>query len=71
MDDEVRTLVEALQRVEYTSQRAIAAALGWDPMKVSRTKMAAEKSGVFTRAQFDQWIAEAKLVNEPDAMPDF
>lgn len=59
MDDDVRTLLDAVKSCAFSTGKALAAHLGWDPAKVSRTKMAAIEAGGTTDRLWAGYLAEA------------
>lgn len=69
-DDDVRALLRAVETCMYATQRALAEHLGWDPMKVSRTKMAAIRAGAITEKQWQGYLDEARGT-APDTTAEF
>lgn len=70
MDDEMRTLLRAVETCSYPTQRALAEYLEWDPMKVSRCKMAAIRDGKITEKTWEGYLNEARGA-APDGAMEF
>ena len=58
MDDEMRSLLRAVETGLFATQRAVAEHLTWDPAKVTRMKRAAIKAGLTTDREWDACLAE-------------
>ena len=58
-DDEIRKLLIAVRTCGYSNQKEIAAAIGWDTSKVSRTKNKAMSDGRIKKEEWDRCLQEA------------
>lgn len=63
-DDDTRRLLQEVETCRHGTQRELAAALGWDPGKVSRTKAAAIRAGKITVKDWDLCLSEARGAGE-------
>ena len=70
-DDAMHQLVAAVMTCDFNTGRAIAAHLGWDTGKVSRTKQAAIRSGLIDEAGWDRWLKEVVEVGAEETTEDF
>ena len=73
MDDEIERLREAVMSCQYPSQRAVAAALGWDATKVCRMKTKAINAGLINEKAWELALREARdnAAPEEDGEPAF
>lgn len=65
--DDMAALLEVVRSGVHGSQRAVAAALGWDPAKVTRTKAQAIGLGHITRAEWDEYLRCSRSSDETGA----
>ena len=58
-DDDIRHLVAAVRTCDHGKQRDVAAALGWQPSKVTRTKVRAIREKRITEEEWNLCLREA------------